>query len=420
MEGIAYQDGRLQVDGVDLEILASRLGTPFYVYSASSILGRYRALREAFAELEPEIRYAVKANSNGAILELLLAEGCGFDLVSGGELERVLRVGADPRQLAFAGVGKQDWEIRLALEKGIGLFNIESEAEVDLLESLAQDLGCRARVALRLNPDVDPNTHEYISTGKKENKFGLAFDTAARLVPRIQGSTLLDLKAYHVHLGSLLLEAGPYLEAVERVLSFIDEDPIRSQGIEAYDMGGGFGIRDVFGDPLDLEDLARGMCALLKPRGWSLLLEPGRYLLGNAGLLLAEVLHRKQGHEKDFLVVDASMSELIRPALYGAEHHVLAVREAGPHDSRPVDVVGPVCESADFLAKERFLPRMERGDLLAVTDSGAYGFTMASNYNSRSLPAEVLCHEGRARLIRRREELRDLWRNEVSEDIPLR
>jgi diaminopimelate decarboxylase len=419
MEGIAYQHGRLHVDGVDLEMLASSQGTPFYVYSASSILARYRALKDAFADLDPGIRYAVKANSNGAILEMLRAEGCGFDLVSGGELERVLRVGADPKQLAFAGVGKQDWEIRLALEKGIGLFNIESEAEVDLLEELSQEIGCQARVALRLNPDVDPKTHEYISTGKKENKFGLSFDSAAGLIPRIQESAHLELKAYHVHLGSLLLEPGPYLEAVERVLTFIDQDPIRSQGIEAYDMGGGFGIRDLFGDPLDLEGLAAGMSALLKPRGWTLLLEPGRYLMGNAGLLVSRVLHRKRGHEKDFLVVDASMSELIRPALYGAEHHVLAVHEGGPHDPRPVDVVGPVCESADFLAKERLLPKMDRGDLLAVTDSGAYGFTMASNYNSRSLPAEVLCHEGQARLIRRREALADLWRDEVSETLDL-
>lgn len=419
MEGIAYENGRLTADDVDLAALADSQGTPIYVYSASQILARYHALAEAFAELRPQIRYAVKANSNGAILELLQREGCGFDLVSGGELERVLRVGAEPMSLAFAGVGKQDWEIRLALSKGIGMFNIESEAEVDLLEQLAGELGCPARVALRLNPDVDPKTHEYISTGKKENKFGLTFDRAAGLIPRIQASDRLELLAYHMHLGSLLLEPEPYLEAVERILTFVDEEPIRSQGIVSFDMGGGFGIRDLFGDPLALTGLAAGMSRLLGPRGWSLLLEPGRYLVGNAGLLLSRVLHRKKGVDKDFLVVDASMSELIRPALYGAEHEVLAVVEAGAPEPRPVDVVGPVCESADFLAKGRLLPALGRGDLVAITDSGAYGFTMASHYNSRPLPAEVLCHEGRARLIRRRETLSDLWRDEIDEPLEL-
>jgi diaminopimelate decarboxylase len=416
MTGIQYHNGKLCSDEVPLDNLGQEFGTPLYVYSAPAILKRYRLLEEAFARLNPGIRYAVKANSNGAILRLLRACGAGFDLVSGGELERALRAGGDPSTFVFAGVGKQDWEIKKALKSKVGIFNIESEGEIDRIEFHANKLGRKTKVALRLNPDVDAKTHEYISTGKEENKFGIPLSHASPLVDRLHRSKVLALSSYHVHLGSLVLDPKPFLEAASLVMAFMDADKAHRKGIQTYDTGGGFGIRGNFEQPLALEDLAKGFEELLLPRGLSLLLEPGRYLVGNAGCLLTRVLERKTRQTKDFLIVDASMSELIRPALYTAEHEIVPTTLGLEPLEKPVDVVGPVCESSDFLGKDRHLPDLKRGAFLAVLTAGAYGFSMASNYNTRTLPAEILTKGKRASLIRKRETLESLLQNEVEED----
>lgn len=415
--GVSYESCELHVDGVRLEKIAKAVGTPLFVYSGAMLKERLARLKKAFAPLAPKIRYAVKANSNGAILKLLLGEGAGFDIVSGGELLRTLRIGAQAKDLVFAGVGKQEWELRLALEKGIGLFNVESEAELVQLRELAKELGRPARIALRLNPDVDANTHEYIATGKRENKFGISFDLADQLLPLIHDEKLLSLVAYHVHLGSLLLEPGPYLEAAARVMAFMDEDEGRRRGVKAYDMGGGFGIRDVWEESLDVETLGLGMQEILAPRKLSILLEPGRFLVGNSAVLVARVIQLKRGKAKNFLICDAGMTELIRPALYHSEHVIRPVVLKESEELLMMDVVGPICESADFLGQDRQLRVMEAGELVAIMNAGAYGFSMASNYNSRPLAAEVLCTDGEARLIRQREPMADLWRHERDEAI---
>ncbi|MFQ5503470.1 MAG: diaminopimelate decarboxylase, partial [Planctomycetota bacterium] len=417
MKGFAYEDDELHADGTKVSELASAAGTPLFVYSWAMVLDRLRELRRAFAELSPRIRYAIKANSNGALLRLLREAGAGFDVVSGGELQRVLQSGSPPGEIVFAGVGKQDWEIRLALRAGIGMINVESEGELARIRELARAHERSVDVALRLNPDVDADTHEYISTGRRQNKFGVDFSTADRLVGTIHDDPFLELRAYHVHLGSLLLDPGPYLEAAAAVMDFLDEDEGRMRGVRSYDMGGGFGVRGLCEEPLELGQLAEGMRELLIPRGLDLMLEPGRYLVGNAGLLLTRVLVQKPGSGKDFVVVDAAMNDLLRPALYGAEHEILPVRGGRPPASRPVDIVGPICETADFLGLSRALPELEAGELLAVCNAGAYGASMASNYNSRPLAAEVLTGEGAPRLIRRRQEHGALWQDEVEETL---
>ena len=418
MRPIDYQDSRLLIDGVSAEDIAAAAGTPCYVYSAGLVRDRLRRVREAFDGLELGVRYAIKANGNGALLRLLVAEGAGFDIVSGGELQRAQRAGADPASIVFAGVGKQEWEIRDALRAGIGVFNVEGEAELERLAALAKAEQANAKIALRVNPDVGVETHAYITTGKKENKFGVDLETASRLVPRVHDDAHLSLHAYHVHLGSLLLEAEPYLEAARRVLDFMDADEGHRRGVRAYDMGGGFGSSGPFSDEiLDLATLGAGMRELLAPRGLELLTEPGRFLIGDAGVLLTRVLYEKHGKAKDFVIVDAAMNDLIRPALYQAEHEVRPVQLGAADRERPVDVVGPVCESADFLALGRKLPPLDEGQLLAIFSAGAYSASMASNYNSRPVAPEVLSDQGQARLVRRRQELEELWAGECDEKL---
>ncbi len=417
---IEYRDDRLVAGGVPLEEIAAAVGTPVYVYDTDSILERLDRIRRSFDGLDPGIRYAVKANSNGALLSLLAREGAGFDLVSGGELLRALAAGGRPADMVFAGVGKQDWELELGLEAGIGLFVVESEAELDRLAFLASRAGRRVDVALRLNPDVGAATHDYIATGRKEDKFGLNPDRAENCLRVISSGTSLRLHAFHVHLGSLILDSEPYLEALRRVLDWCDLKACKKLGLECYDLGGGFGIRGPFAEPMDLDPLGEGLRRILGPAGLRLLCEPGRYLLGDAGLLLVRALEWKPGHGKDFLIVDGGMNDLIRPALYGATHEIVPLRSPEGGVPRRVDVVGPVCESGDFLGRDRSLPESEPGTLYAVLGAGAYGFSMSSDYNSRPRPAEVLVSNGTARLIRRREDPRDLWRNEGDEGLDLR
>lgn len=409
-----YRDGVLHCEELPVPDLCRTHGTPLYIYSARAMRERFVALREAFGA-EARICYAVKANSNLHLLRLFAELGAGFDIVSGGELERLVAAGVDPREAVFAGVAKAPWEVEAALQAGIFLFNLESDFEVDLLEATGARLGRRVPLALRLNVDVEANTHEYITTAKKQNKFGLSLEDAARVIQRTRACPHLELKGYHVHLGSLLRQGGPYLEAMERVFAFMDADPSHHQGVEYYDCGGGFGIS--YGDglgPLDVAALAAEMLPRLASRGLRPILEPGRFLVGDAGILVGQVMGVKEAGGRHFALVDAAMNDLLRPSLYGAEHPVAAVEEpAGAPPAELYDVVGPVCESADFLAKGRRLAGVTPGGWLAVFAAGAYGSSMACNYNSRRRPAEVLVDGDQVRLIRRRERFADLWAEEL-------
>lgn len=415
---IRYAGSRLVVDDVDIESLTTRITTPFWIYSRALIEARYTRIAQAFEGMPFAIRYAIKANSSAAILRVLADCGAGFDLVSGGEYMRAERIGISPSKLVFAGVGKRDWEIELAMTRGIGFLHIESAAECARVQEIAARLERSVDVAIRINPDVPVDTHAYIQTGDKESKFGVDFNTAAELAAQLHGDPRVQLRAYHVHLGSLLFDAEPYLEACRKVLAWIDEDAVRGEGITHYDMGGGFGSRGPFSDEiLDLDGLARGMRALLEPRALQLLCEPGRFLIGDAGILVTRLLFEKTGATRDFYVVDAAMNDLIRPTLYDATHTIRPVREGGATRARPVDVVGPVCESGDWLGKERDLPAMQRGDGLAIFEAGAYGSSMSSNYNSRPRGPEYLAQGGDLHQIRRAETFEDLWRHECDEAI---
>ncbi|MCA8974616.1 MAG: diaminopimelate decarboxylase [Planctomycetes bacterium] len=411
---IHRRGGELWCEDVALAELAARFGTPLYVYSAATIAERVANLRRAFGD-EARICYAVKANPNLTLLRRLHGHGVSFDLVSGGELQRLQAAGLPTGGAVFAGVGKAPWEIEAAVRASILFFNVESEHELPLLAAAGEAAATPVSVALRLNPDVDAGTHAYITTGKKQNKFGVGLDRAAAIVAAIAADPWLSLRGYHVHLGSQLRSAAPYLEAFENVARFVDADPERARGVTHYDLGGGFGIAYGDGEPLDVAAVAGALLPRLRERGWVPVLEPGRYLVGDAGLLLTRVAGNKTQGGTSFALVDAAMTELMRPALYQAEHPMAPVRpRSGP--SQRVDVVGPVCETGDFLARNRPLPPLERGDLLAVFSAGAYGSAMASNYNSRCRPAEVLVDGARVELVRRRETIAQLYANEVDLD----
>ena len=408
---LRYQQEQLHISGVDLAELAEHFGTPLYVYSADDLCERVRWVDDAFASIQHTICYAVKANSSLALLKRLESQGCGFDIVSGGELERVRR--AAPQSLArvvFSGVGKQAWEIDAALHAGILLFNVESEAELQLLAERADHLGKRARFALRVNPDVAVETHPYISTGLREHKFGIAIERARAIYLQSRNFASLEAAAVSVHIGSQIRDVAPFTEALRRVCTLVAELRADRHCIRYIDAGGGFGIE--YGtanfDPVaSVQAYAAAVIDTLRSTGAHLLLEPGRFLIAQAGVLLTRVLGQKANGTRQFVIADAAMNDLIRPALYGAHHEVLPVRE-GQGGATRADLVGPVCESGDFIAKDRLLPSSRPGDLLAILDAGAYGMSLSSNYNTRVRPAEVLVENGTARLIRRRETLDDL------------
>ncbi len=423
MDLFAYRQGRLWCEDVPVADLAARFGTPLYVYSAGTLRHHYRRLAEAFAALAPLICYSVKVCSNVHILRLLAEEGSGFDLVSGGELYRVLEAGGDPARCCFAGAAKTDDEIRFALERGVGLFNVESEQELENLARLAREAGTAARAALRVNPDVDPKTHRYIATGKRETKFGVDLERAERVWRDFAASDAarhLALEGVHIHIGSQITTVEPYVQAVRKVLDLVGR--LRGAGLRVttLDTGGGFGIDYEAGQALDAATFARALVPLLAGSGLRVIMEPGRFIAGNAAVLLARVQYVKAGGDRKFLLCDSGMHHLIRPALYGSYHHIWPVEPAGglvPRErakdealpgTETVDVVGPICESADFLGLDRHLPPVARGDLLAVFSAGAYGMTMASEYNALPRPAEVLVEGAAARLIRRRGTYEDL------------
>ena len=403
----SYQDGELFVDGVAATTLAQQYGTPSFVYSAKSIRTEIDRLSRAFADVPHKLHYAVKANSNLSILRLCAEAGMGFDIVSGGELLRVLKAGGDPEQVIFSGVGKSVDEIDLALKMQIGCFNVESAAELDRLQSRAQLLGKTAPVSVRVNPDVDPKTHPYISTGLKQNKFGVPGDVALDLYRTTHDSDHLLIKGIDCHIGSQISQYEPLVEALDSLLELVDQLQEMGITLEHIDLGGGMGIRYQDETPLDVTSYGKLVAERLAGRTEHILLEPGRSIVGNAGILLTRVEYTKPGDADapSFAVADAAMNDLIRPALYDAWHDVLPVQI---HDAAPQqwDIVGPICESGDFLARGRSLALAE-GDLLAIASAGAYCMVQASNYNSRGRAAEVLVEDGDARLIRRRETFED-------------
>jgi len=412
MEVLHYQSGRLICEQVGLASIAERFGTPAYVYSQSTILGSFRRLQEKLTGIPSLLCYSVKANFNLRILRLLREAGAGFDVVSGGELARALIVGADPSWVVFSGVGKTADEVDAGLAAGILMFNVESGGELDVIEARARDLGKQAGIAIRINPDVEAETHPYISTGQHIHKFGVPKDESIQLYRRAATSEHLRIRGVACHIGSQILDVDPYLKALDEVLGVASTLASLGIAVEYLDLGGGFGIRYLDEAPLDFERLTAGVAARLRGTPYRLILEPGRSVVGAAGLLLARVLYVKRNTQKNFVVVDAGMNDLVRPALYGSYHEIVPVQECRGETLR-ADVVGPLCETGDFLAHDRELAAVRGGDLVAILTAGAYGYALASNYNSRLRPAEVLIHGAEVELIRRRETLDDLFATEM-------
>ncbi|WP_017939718.1 diaminopimelate decarboxylase [Zestomonas thermotolerans] len=410
MEAFEYRDGELYAEGVALSALAARFGTPTYVYSRAHIEAQYRAYAEALTGLPHLVCFAVKANSNLGVLNVLARLGAGFDIVSRGELERVLAAGGEPGRIVFSGVGKSREDMRRALEVGVHCFNVESSVELERLQQVAAELGVKAPVSLRVNPDVDAGTHPYISTGLKENKFGIDIDEAEAVYARAAELANLEVVGVDCHIGSQLTSLPPFLDALDRLLALIDRLAVRGIRIRHLDLGGGLGVRYRDEEPPLAGDYIRAVRERLAGRDLALVFEPGRSIVANAGVLLTRVEYLKHTAHKDFAIVDAAMNDLIRPALYQAWMDIVPVR---PRDgeSRCYDVVGPICETGDFLAKQRDLV-LEEGDLLAVRSAGAYGFVMSSNYNTRGRAAEVLVDGTRAFEVRRRETLTELFAGE--------
>ena len=412
MNSYQYVNNVLHFDGVALPALAQAYGTPLYVYSETALTAAFKAYEQAFAANQPLICYAVKANGNLSVLKHFAALGSGFDIVSGGELQRVLAAGGDAGKVIFSGVGKSRDEIKLALEVGVKCFNVESLPELDRINEVAADMGQTAAISLRINPDVDAQTHPYISTGLKENKFGIAFVDAMGAYRHAAALPNLRIVGIDCHIGSQLIDLSPLAEALERLLVLVDQLAAEGIALQHIDIGGGVGI--VYNDEAqpDLQAYADTVARLLAGRPQHLVMEPGRSLVGNAGLLLTQVEFVKQGEGKNFVIVDAAMNDLMRPALYQAYHAIEAVAPRSDVPAVLADVVGPICETGDFLAKDRELAVVE-GDLLVVKSAGAYASSMASNYNTRTRAAEVMVKQGEQRLIRRRETLSDLWKDEI-------
>ncbi len=446
MHSFRYREGKLYCEDVDLARVAEEFGTPLYIYSAGTVLDHYARLDAALAPLDRLICYAVKANSNRAILKLLAEAGAGFDIVSGGELFRAVKAGADPQKCTFAGVGKARDEIEYALEQGVYSFNVESEAELEYIGRIAAAKKSSAPIALRINPDVDPRTHEYIATGSHENKFGIALSDAVAVYEHAAKMRSIDIVGVQMHIGSQITETQPFVDAVSKVAPLV-RDLKSKYGIRFFSIGGGLGIvyessfesgaKEWWSDAgsakhqLSIKEYVDAILPALRELNIRILLEPGRLLVGNAGVLLTGVRYIKKSGHKKFAIVDAGMNDLIRPALYHSYHEIVPVEQktlpspqsspsggggreaAGKGKTEKIDIVGPVCESGDFFALDREMPQVREGDLLAIMSAGAYGFVMASNYNSRPLPAEALVRGDKVALIRKRQTWEDLVRGET-------
>ncbi len=411
MDHFEYRNDRLYAEDICLQTIAEQYGTPCYVYSRATLEKHWHAFNEGFGHHPHLICFAVKANSNLAVLNVLARLGSGFDIVSVGELERVLVAGGSADKIVFSGVGKREDELKRALEVGIRCFNVEVSEEFDRLSNLAGTMGKTARVSMRVNPDVDAKTHPYISTGLKENKFGIDINLAVAEYRRIAQLPNLEIAGIDCHIGSQLIEISPFLDALDRILLLADELKQHGINISHLDLGGGLGIRYQDESPVAPEEYINALFKKLGNTPYEIILEPGRAIAGNAGVLLTTVEYLKSTSSKNFAIVDAAMNDLMRPALYSAWQEIIPVQKNQNGNHAIYDVVGPVCETGDFLGKDRKLA-LQQGDLLAIRSSGAYGFTMGSNYNSRSRPAEVMVDSKKVTLVRKREQLKQLWLGE--------
>lgn len=418
MHDFQYRNGELYCEDVPLSRIAKEVGTPCYVYSHHTLVRHFRVYDGAFKNIPHIVAFAMKANSNLAVLRLMAKEGSGVDIVSGGELFRALKAGVPASKIVFAGVGKKSEEIREALKADILMFNVESSAELQAINEVAASMGVKARVALRINPDIDPKTHPYISTGLKKSKFGIAADRAIEEFKNAAAFSHIKVVGLHAHIGSQLTQVTPFVESLKKVLTMVQTLAEQGISLRYVNIGGGLGITYSDETPPEPKDLAEAISPLVRDLKCVLIMEPGRVIVGNAGVMLTKVLYAKEGEAKRFLIVDAAMNDLIRPSLYDAYHDIRPVYEKVAHgEKKTVDVVGPVCESGDFLAKDRVMPAMGSGELMAVMSAGAYGFVMSSNYNSRPRVPEVLVHEGQYHVIRSRESYEDLIRGEQVPDF---
>lgn len=418
MHDFEYRQGEMYCEDVPLSRIAKEVGTPCYVYSHHTLVRHFRVYDGAFKNIPHIVAFAMKANSNLAVLRLMAKEGSGVDIVSGGELFRALKAGVPPAKIVFAGVGKKPDEIRDALKADILMFNVESSAELQAINDVAASMGMKARVALRINPDIDPKTHPYISTGLKKSKFGIAADRAIEEFKIAAAFSHIKVVGLHAHIGSQLTQVTPFVESLKKVLAMVQTLAEQGISLRYINIGGGLGITYSDETPPQPKDLAEAISPLVRDLKCVLIMEPGRVIVGNAGVLLTKVLYAKDGEAKRFLIVDAAMNDLIRPSLYDAYHDIKPLYEnVAQGAKKTVDVVGPVCESGDFLAKDRVMPEMNAGDLMAVMSAGAYGFVMSSNYNSRPRIPEVLVHEGQIHVIRSRESYEDLVHGEQIPDF---
>ncbi|MEC9262534.1 MAG: diaminopimelate decarboxylase [Pseudomonadota bacterium] len=412
MDHFSYKNQSLHAEDIDVKALAAQYGTPLYVYSRATLERHWHAFNDALGDHPHLICYAVKANSNIGVLSVLAKLGSGFDIVSGGELARVIEAGGDMSKVVFSGVGKTPEEIEFALQQGIHCFNVESEPELERINAVAGKLGKKAPISLRINPDVDAKTHPYISTGLKANKFGIARERAVEVYSLAASLEHLNVVGMDCHIGSQLTETGPFVDALDRLLELVDELSAKGIEISHLDVGGGLGVTYKDETPPHPKEYAKAIAAKMAGREHlTLIMEPGRAIAANAGIMLTKVEFVKEGEEKSFAIVDAAMNDLIRPSLYSAWMSIIPVDENPVHKPHVYDVVGPICETGDFIGKDRELA-IAPGDLLAVRSAGAYGFVMASNYNTRCRPAELLVDKSDVHVVRERENLKDLWKGE--------
>ncbi|MFA5144959.1 MAG: diaminopimelate decarboxylase [Candidatus Omnitrophota bacterium] len=422
MHDFKYKNNHLCCEKVKVEDLAKKFGTPLYIYSYHTLISHFLKLKDAFSSIDPLICYSVKANSNLAILKALVAKGAGLDIVSGGELFRAKKAGCPSEKIVYASVGKTDKEIEEAIRERILFFNAESLPELENINRIARKLNRIVNVAIRINPDVEPKTHKYITTGKLTNKFGVDFKNAYQILLSREALPNIKISGLHIHIGSQITQSAPYIAAINKMVDFIER--LRKEGIrpEYLNIGGGLGIVYDQETPQTARNFAAKVLPLLKKTRLKIILEPGRFIAGNAGILVTKILYIKSTPKKKFVIVDAGMNDLIRPALYEAYHQVMPLALSGRKGVRAIgkaDIVGPICESADFFAKERKLPGVKEGDYLAIMSAGAYGFSMSSNYNSRLKAQEVMVAKDRVLVIRKRETREDLIRNEIIPLFPL-
>ncbi|MFP4473550.1 MAG: diaminopimelate decarboxylase [Candidatus Omnitrophota bacterium] len=411
-----YKKDQLYCDGVRIERIVKQVGTPCYIYSYRCFTANLKRIQKAFRAVDPLVCFALKANDNTAVIKSLVGQGAGCDIVSGGELKKALKVKADPAKIVFASVGKTDDEIRAALRAGILFFNVESLAELERIDQIAGKMRRKAPVALRVNPDVAAATHERITTGTLKKKFGLDLATAHKILRNQQGYPHITFRGIHMHIGSQITETAPYVTSLQKMIRFLDQLTREDIYLEYFDLGGGFGV-PYEGKVSQIGTFARDLVPLLQETGMKIVMEPGRFILANAGIFVTRTLFEKDNGIKHFVIVDGGMNDFARPSLYDAYHEIVPVRRQKGMRRRKVDVVGPICESGDFFAKDRLLPPVGRGDLLAIKGAGAYGYVMASNYNVRGRPAEVLVKGREFSVIRKRETFRELTRGEVVPDF---